>query len=818
MKILVYPHSMEIGGSQLNAIQIAAATQRLGHEVLIYGQPGSLVHAVKDYGLEFIQAPTPGRRPSPAVMRDLRRLIEERNIDIVHGYEWPPALEAYLAARRTSARALGTVMSMAVAPFLPWQLPIVVGTEQIAATERMTGRSSVAVIEPPVDLASDGAAPAEKDLEEFRSTWGLAKDTPTIVCVTRLATQLKLQGILSAMSAVGEIRRRQPVQLVIVGGGEAQATVIAHAHKINSSTVDGTVVLTGEVTDPRVAYASADVALGMGGSALRSMAYSKPLIVQGEGGFWKLLTPDTLGQFLWTGWYGYGELRSDGVDVLRGLLEELLHDPDRRLKLGRFARSTVETRFSLTGAAARQSNIYQELVRSQESPTATTSSNDIRALGQFALYRIRRVTERLTQNEFRDDFNSVPVARFVEPASLRTSVERQAEPAIVYFAGVSWDSVAGTDRHLVKGLVSHRPVVWVDPPTSWLRRTRGPNKLSRVTHLGPSLIRVHTVALPGVTRPGIRWISGFLTTKYALIAARQWDKRIAHIVLSSPLQPMPRNVGQVTKAYFETDDFVAGAALFGASRERLNRMRQFNVENATVVLGVTKELAQRLGGSSRPWLALPNGCDARHYASVGSMAPAPQVWLQKPLAAVIGQVNDRIDIGLLEAVAEHGANLLIVGPRLNVSSDNDRRMNDLLERSNVQWLDRQPFERLPSILAAADVGLTPYTDTPFNRASFPLKTLEYLAAGLPVVTTDLPAAHELDTDLIHIAPDREAFARETVRLLLAPVSASAAAKRQGFAASHDWTVRAHELLVFLEEVGRPLAAAGKFPTLPPTRV
>ena len=40
MRILVYPHDLGIGGSQLNAIELAAAVQRLGHEVIVYGRPG----------------------------------------------------------------------------------------------------------------------------------------------------------------------------------------------------------------------------------------------------------------------------------------------------------------------------------------------------------------------------------------------------------------------------------------------------------------------------------------------------------------------------------------------------------------------------------------------------------------------------------------------------------------------------------------------------------------------------------------------------------------------------------------------------------
>ena len=75
-------------------------------------------------------------------MRALRRLVAERGVDVVHGYEWTTALEAYFGPRaRDGVPAVATVMSMAVAPFLPLDMPLVVGTEQIADHERRLGRS-----------------------------------------------------------------------------------------------------------------------------------------------------------------------------------------------------------------------------------------------------------------------------------------------------------------------------------------------------------------------------------------------------------------------------------------------------------------------------------------------------------------------------------------------------------------------------------------------------------------------------------------------------------------------------------------------------
>ena len=96
MRILVYPHDLGMGGSQLNAIELAARTRDLGGEAIVFGRPGVLVDRVRQLDLEFIESPEPGRRPSIGIARHLRDLAKRRGIDILHGYEWPPSLELSL--------------------------------------------------------------------------------------------------------------------------------------------------------------------------------------------------------------------------------------------------------------------------------------------------------------------------------------------------------------------------------------------------------------------------------------------------------------------------------------------------------------------------------------------------------------------------------------------------------------------------------------------------------------------------------------------------------------------------------------------------
>ena len=425
MKVVVYPHRMEIGGSQINAVELAGAVQALGHEVIVFGQPGRLVERVMDMGLEFVPAPRPRGRPSPQVMRALRRLVAERGVDVVHGYEWTTALEAYWGPRaRDRVPAVATVMSMAVAPFLPLDMPLMVGTEQIADHERRAGRRAVTVIEPPVDLVRDVSSAG--DTAAFRRAHGLDPDALTLVCVSRLAAEMKLEGLLAAIDVAPRLAGSAPVQLVIVGDGPSRPEVVAAAARANAGAGRRAVVLTGELRDPRPAYAAADVSLGMGGSALRAMAFGRPLVVQGERGFWELLTPGTVGRFLWTGWYGAGEGPEHGAARLEAILQPLLADPGRRAELGAYARALVEERFSLQAAAGRQARVYEralaEAPRRRRDWIAVGGSS----AGKLLSYRMGSRLDAVRGRLAGDDFNANAVAARVPLQPVPEAVPRRA--------------------------------------------------------------------------------------------------------------------------------------------------------------------------------------------------------------------------------------------------------------------------------------------------------------------------------------------------------------------------------------------------------
>jgi glycosyltransferase involved in cell wall biosynthesis len=301
------------------------------------------------------------------MMRSLSRIVRRERIDLVHAYERVPVLEAYYGPHLVGRTPMiATIMAMSVPPYIPGSLHLIVGTtsllESVGARRR---RGPVELQEPPIDVRED--APTV-DGSGFARTHGVSSGDVNLVLVSRLHRVMKQQGIELAMDAIERVGREHPLRLFVVGSGPAEAELRARAERVNASLGRAAVVLTGEVLDPRPAYASADVVLGMGSSILRGMAFEKPAIVLGDGGFSEVVEPATIDRFLQDGFYGVGDV--DGVVALSTHLRRLVDDPGLRGELGRFARSLVSSRFSLEAAARWLAERYEAIL---ETPVRRSS-------------------------------------------------------------------------------------------------------------------------------------------------------------------------------------------------------------------------------------------------------------------------------------------------------------------------------------------------------------------------------------------------------------------------------------------------------------
>jgi glycosyltransferase involved in cell wall biosynthesis len=130
-------------------------------------------------------------------------------------------------------------------------------------------------------------------------------------------------------------------------------------------------------------------------------------------------------------------------------------------------------------------------------------------------------------------------------------------------------------------------------------------------------------------------------------------------------------------------------------------------------------------------IVVGNGVDLDAFAG----EPAPFAGLPaSPFAVYVGAVESRVDLDLLDAVAADGVPVVVAGPASGAIAER-------LTGGSLHWLGPVPTDRVPDLLRHAAVGLVPHHVGPLTASMDPMKVLEYLAAGLPVVSTPvaLPA-------------------------------------------------------------------------------
>jgi glycosyltransferase involved in cell wall biosynthesis len=242
--------------------------------------------------------------------------------------------------------------------------------------------------------------------------------------------------------------------------------------------------------------------------------------------------------------------------------------------------------------------------------------------------------------------------------------------------------------------------------------------------------------------------------------------------------------------YHCVDDIAAQAGIDGAN---FRAAEERFAKRADLVLASAPALAARMRVLSGNVMVAPNVADTALFAKAmeeGPVDPALAA-LAHPRVVFTGAiVSTKLDLPLLVELARERPkwSFALVGP---VGPGDPRAdVSRLSAEPNIHLLGARSYRDLPDVLRGADAGLIPYARNELTGSIFPMKVYEYLAAGLPVVTTPLPALNEVAE--VARAPDAlgmaqlldEAFAEDTPARRL---------ERSRAAAAHSWDRRLEEI-------------------------
>jgi GT2 family glycosyltransferase/glycosyltransferase involved in cell wall biosynthesis len=220
---------------------------------------------------------------------------------------------------------------------------------------------------------------------------------------------------------------------------------------------------------------------------------------------------------------------------------------------------------------------------------------------------------------------------------------------------------------------------------------------------------------------------------------------------------------------------------------------------ADTVIVCSEKLREKKQPLARNLHLVPNGVDAAHYARVldaaGPLLPEAATWA-KPVFGYTGTIHpDRIDVELVDKIARAfpEGTVALVGPMMLSSADHTR----LQACGNVQMTGPVAYARLPEVMRAFDVFITPHRVTAFTESLNPIKLWEYLAAGKPIVSSDVAGFRDYPQH-VRVVVDHDDFIRGLREALVEDPAKQAA--RRAEVGGHSWQARAEQIETIIAAV------------------
>lgn len=224
----------------------------------------------------------------------------------------------------------------------------------------------------------------------------------------------------------------------------------------------------------------------------------------------------------------------------------------------------------------------------------------------------------------------------------------------------------------------------------------------------------------------------------------------------------------------------SSAAMIEAERELIRRV------DCVVYTAITLEEYIK---SDKPQAALylPNGADVDHFSIPKDRLPCPVEYetINQPIAVYVGAIASWFDVELLANCAAKlpDVSFVVIGPV-------DTNVDPLRRLKNLHLLGRRPYDSLPGYLKHASVGIIPFRRGRLVDGVSPIKMYEYLACGLPVVSTRWAELEAIDPPAA-LCDDAEAFSNAICTAIETPGDIS---RRIAYAQQADWGSRLDALL------------------------
>ena len=382
-------------------------------------------------------------------------------------------------------------------------------------------------------------------------------------------------------------------------------------------------------------------------------------------------------------------------------------------------------------------------------------------------------------------------------ALLGTAAETRAgsgrrRPLLLCLSHLRWDFVFQRPQHLLTRAARDHDVLFFEEPV----RRVGVAEPRLELHRTPQGVTVFVPVLPESMEDG-QAVEAQRAMLDGLLAPEA-DRRLTAWFYTPMAWRFAGHLAPDVTVYDCMDELSA----FRGAPAGLLSLEQSLLDRAYLVFAGGRSLYEAKRGRHPRVSCFPSSIDPAHFGAArapGRPDPADQADIPRPRIGFFGVVDERMDLGLVGALAalRPGWRFVMIGPVAKI----DPASLPLLP--NLHWLGNKPYAELPGYLAGWDAGFMPFALNESTRFISPTKTPEFLAAGVPVVSTPvLDVARDWgEAGLVEIAEGAEAFAAALERVLDRPRADWLRAVDRRLAET-SWDRTWEEMRRLLSEAGR----------------
>lgn len=368
-------------------------------------------------------------------------------------------------------------------------------------------------------------------------------------------------------------------------------------------------------------------------------------------------------------------------------------------------------------------------------------------------------------------------------------------PTEIIHIGVNrWDSMIQREQHLILGLSQFYRVLFVDPPLSFLtlslEKMKGRKQIfrSRLHRLSDRLAVYTPPAYPPFSQKISaihRWNTRLLASHVKILTQRLSFKNYI-LGVSWPLSVgMLRELRPHWSYYDCSDDYLTYPGL-KADKKKLLRLEEELLRSVSLVFCSARALTEAKAAYNPHCFFIPNGVDPSFLldGQAKEEVPPDLKSIKRPMLGYIGTIGEWFDFDALIHLAKARPewSIVLIGPLAA-----GRYVSLPGGIPNLHWLGEKGYGELPGYLGQFDVCLIPFKVNAFTQKIYPTKFHQYLGAGKPVVSSDLPDLKPFSpwVTFYHSPSELEERVEEALR----DDSGEKASERRRIAGENTWDQR-----------------------------